>query len=174
MTKVLWMLSFVGLTMIPAHAAELKPGLQGEYWDRVVEVENFPILADTEKPDLTRIDAQINWESVDGNVLGTPWVDFVYARWNGKIRIPRDGKYRFFLNSDDGSRLWINGNVVVDNGGRHGMEEKSGEVELKAGDHDLKADFFEDQHGGGCLFSWSAPAIDKQIVPTEVLFHEAK
>ena len=176
-TKVLCTLALGLLTLasMPARAqnAELKPGLQGEYFDRLVEVTEFPILTDTEKPDLSRTDAQIDWESTDGPAFNTPFADFFYARWTGKIRIPRDGKYTFFTESDDGSRVFINGQQVVDNGGTHGMEEKSGEVELPAGDHDLKVDFFENTAGAGCRFRWSGPGIEKQIVPAGALFHTA-
>jgi hypothetical protein len=38
---------------------------------------------------------------------GTQMSDHFYVRWTGKVRIPRDGKYTFFTESDDGSRLWI-------------------------------------------------------------------
>jgi len=177
--KVLCTLSLSASLLVPAamgraQNAALKPGLQAEYFDRLVEVTEFPALADTEKPDLSRVDTKIDWESVDGPAFNTPFADFFYARWTGRIRIPRDGKYTFFTESDDGSRVFIDGQPVVDNGGLHGMEEKSGEVELKAGDHDLKVDFFENNAGAGCRFRWSGPAVEKQIVPESVLFHATK
>ncbi|MDF2440787.1 MAG: hypothetical protein JWN98_1771 [Abditibacteriota bacterium] len=177
--KVLCTLSLTALVLLPASIGQaqndgLKPGLQGEYFDRLVEVTEFPVLSDTEKADLSRVDATIDWESVEGPAFNTPFADFFYARWTGKIRIPRDGEYTFFTESDDGSRVFINGRPVVDNGGTHGMEEKSGKVELKAGDHDLKVDFFENSAGAGCRFRWSGPGIEKQIVPAAALFHAPK
>lgn len=175
LTKVLCALAmgtiFLAVTASRAQNTQLKPGLQGEYFDRLVELTEFPVLADTEKPDLTRVDAKIDWESADGPVLNTPFPDFLFVRWTGKIRIPRDGKYTLSLQSDDGSRAFINGQQIVDNGGTHAMDEKSGEVELKAGDHDLKIEYFENNGGGGCQFRWSGPGVEKQIVPESALFH---
>jgi len=67
--------------------------------------------------------------------------------------------------------LFIDGKQVVDNGGLHPMEEKSGQVDLKAGDHALKLEFFENEGDAGCKFSWQPPGQDKEIVPGAVLSH---
>jgi hypothetical protein len=52
------------------------------------------------------------------------------------------------------------------------MEEKSGEVELKKGDHPIKLEFFENEIEVGLKFSWETEGIEKQIVPASALFHE--
>jgi pimeloyl-ACP methyl ester carboxylesterase len=49
------------------------------------------------------------------------------------VRCPRDGEYRFFLNSDDGSQLFIDGALAVDNSGDHAMREKEERVTLDSG-----------------------------------------
>src|SRR6185503_6145871 len=51
------------------------------------------------------------------------------------VRVDKAGKTTFWTQSDDGSRLVLDGKVVVDNGGDHPMTEKSGSAELTAGDH---------------------------------------
>ena len=61
------------------------------------------------------------------------------------IKIEEDGVYEFFLKSDDGSRLTINGQQVVDNDGEHGAREKSGKITLKKGEHKVELDYFKDQ-----------------------------
>ncbi len=68
-------------------------------------------------------------------------------RFESFLRIDRDGIYRFRLRSDDGSRLTIDGAVVVDNDGIHAPSEKTGETKLLAGLHPLSVDYFE--QGGG-------------------------
>ena len=102
---------------------------------------------------------------------GTKLVDNFYIVWTGKIRIPADGTYTFFLESDDGSRLFIDGAQVVDNGGLHEMQETLGKVELKAGDHVIKIEFFDATEEAGCIFSWKSAKMEKQVVPENVLFH---
>ncbi|MBM81819.1 MAG: cytochrome c1 [Planctomycetaceae bacterium] len=66
--------------------------------------------------------------------------------YNGFIHIKKDGKYRFFLGSDDGSRLLIDGKEVVNVDGVHPYQEKNAEVDLKAGAHAIQVEFFQ---GGG-------------------------
>jgi len=60
---------------------------------------------------------------------------------------------------------------VLDNGGAHAMEEVSGSMNLTAGDHVLKVEFFEKDIDAGCKMSWKGPKLEKQIVPASVLFH---
>jgi hypothetical protein len=48
------------------------------------------------------------------------------AKWIGNIEIKTAGRYTFSTTSDDGSRLWINNQMVVDNGGYHAAQNKSG------------------------------------------------
>ena len=159
------------LCALPSRAADLKLGLKAEYFDRLFALQNFPVIAQGEKPDVSRVDAKIDFDSGAG-VNGTEIADFCYVRWNGVLRVPRDGSYTLWTSSDDGSRVFLDGNLVVENGGVHGAQEKSGTVELKAGDHVLKVEYFENDAGAACHFGWQGPGIEKQIVPPEALFHE--
>jgi hypothetical protein len=157
----------------PAPVAELQPGLVGEYFSVDSGPEDFPNLAEGAKPTLKRVDGQLSVDSTDDAWPGTQLADHFYARWNGVLRVAKDGKYTLFTESDDGSRLFIDGKQVVDNGGLHAMEEKSGEVELKAGDHAIKVEFFENDGQLGLKMSWSGEGIDKAIIPAAALFHKA-
>jgi len=130
-------------SVVPEAAADGggKAGLWGEYYALEDALEDFPAISAGKKPTLKRVDKNINVDSTTEAWPGTELVDHFYIRWTGKLRTPKDGNYTFFLESDDGSRLFIDGKQVVDNGGLHAMEEKSGEVELKAGEHELKVEF---------------------------------
>ena len=151
---------------------ELKPGLVAEFFNIGKPMEEFPTVAAERKPDLRRIDARINFEQTADTFAGTTMSDHFYVRWTGRIRIPRDAKVTFFTESDDGSRLWIDGKVVVDNGGVHPMEEKSGEIDLKAGDHEIKVELFENDGEVGCKLSWESSGTAKEILPDSVLLHK--
>ena len=112
---------------------DMKPGLIAEFFNIGKAMEEFPTIPTERKPDFRRVDRQINYEQTTETFPGTVMTDHFYVRWTGRIRMPRDGKITFFTESDDGSRLWIDGKIVVDNGGLHAMEEKSGDIDLKAG-----------------------------------------
>src|SRR5438128_2744087 len=157
-----------------APAAELEPGLQGEYFDLGSNVEEFPKL-EGKKPALTRIDKTINFRSTGPTFPGTKLENHFAIRWTGKIKIPRDSNYMFFLESDDGSRLIIDGKTVVDNGGLHEMQTETGSADLKAGEHDIRIDYFENENSGeaGCVLSWRAKGSEKEVVPETALFHSA-
>jgi len=150
---------------------ESRPGLIAEFFNIGKAMEDFPTVAAERKPDHRRVDARINFEQTAETFPGTAMSDHFYVRWTGRIRAPKDATYTFFTESDDGSRLWIDGKVVVDNGGVHPMEEKSGEIELKAGEHDIKVELFENDGEVGCKLSWESSGSAKEILPDGVLSH---
>ena len=154
------------------HAAELSPGLQGEYFDLGSNVEEFPKL-EGKKPVLQRVDKKIDFRSDGPTFPGTKLDNHFAIRWTGKIKIPKDGAYTFFLESDDGSRLLIDGKEVVDNGGLHDMQTQNGNVTLKEGEHDIRIDYFENENdgGAGCVLSWRPSRQEKEVVPASALFH---
>jgi len=157
-----------------AAAAELTPGLWGEYFALDTSVEDFPKL-EGKKPTLKRADKTINFRSKGPTFPDTKLDNHFAIRWTGKIKIPKDGQYTFFLESDDGSRLLIDSKTVVDNGGLHDMQEQSGKVELKEGEHEIQIDYFENENdgGAGCVLSWKTKETPKEVVPASVLLHKA-
>jgi hypothetical protein len=67
-------------------------------------------------------------------------------RYRAQINIPVDGRYYFYAISDDGSRLSIDDEVVVNNDGLHRFRVRRGVVQLTAGYHDIEIEYF-DKHG---------------------------
>jgi len=154
---------------------ELAPGLVGEYFDIGEGIGNIQECVDKikdKKPKVKKVDKTINFESTDEGFNGTDLVDQFFIRWTGVIKIEKDGKYKFYTNSDDGSKLSIDNKVIVDNDNDHGMEEKDGEVELKAGNHEIKVEFYENGGGAGCIASWEPAGGAKDVIPEKVLFHK--
>ena len=76
-----------------------------------------------------------------------PRQDNFGIRFFGEFLVSRPGQYQFSLRSDDGSKLWIDGVLVVDNDGVHGPTTRTGSMTLTSGWHGLDARVFE--HGGG-------------------------
>ncbi len=150
---------------------ELRAGLIAEFFDLGKAVEDFPVIDPERKPALRRIDAQVSYDSTPEAFAESGLSDHFYVRWTGILRVPRDAKYVLYTESDDGSRLWVGDKLVVENGGLHGMEEKSGEIELRAGDHPVKIDLFENEGDVGCRVSWEAEGMPKEIIPAKAFFH---
>jgi len=91
---------------------------------------------------------------------------FEYKGW---IRVPKDGIYAFFTESDDGSALDIGEARVVDNDGPHGMAEKQGLIALAAGWHPIRVVYFNATGSDGLKVSWQGPGLAKQPVPAAAL-----
>ncbi|MCK5872094.1 MAG: chitobiase/beta-hexosaminidase C-terminal domain-containing protein, partial [Methylococcales bacterium] len=91
--------------------------------------------------------------------------------YEGYIKIPKDGLYTFNLESNDGSALFINDIMVIDNDGSHGANLVSVSTSLRAGFHKIGVNYF--QLGGGKLLnvSWKSKDFLKQNIPKDILFH---
>jgi alpha-L-fucosidase len=90
--------------------------------------------------------------------------------FDGLIRIPTDGIYNFYISSDDGSKLFIDDKMLIDNDGLHGMSEKENQVPLGKGFHSLKILFFERSGGDDLRVEWKGPGFKKTTIPSSVLF----
>jgi hypothetical protein len=73
----------------------------------------------------------------------TDRIEWFAIDYQGDFSIDRPGKYRFKLTSDDGSRLYIDGNVVIDNDGIHEATTMGGSVELAGGNHHIRVAYFQ-------------------------------
>ena len=82
----------------------------------------------------------------------------------GFVEVPAGGMYTFFTESDDGSRLYIGEEMVVDNDGLHGMQERSGEIALAAGKHSIRVEFFERGGGAGVITRFQGPNLSKRVI----------
>ena len=146
-------------------------GLQGRYYQSADLSSSLAPLPGA-KPVLLRTDRQVNFPLADGRFRGTELTENFGVVWNGLIRIPERSQYTFYLNSDDGARLLIDDQLVVDNGGTDSMTEKSGNINLVAGEHTLKVEYFNKINRHGCVLSWSRDGKSKAVVPAEVLFSQ--
>ncbi|MFW6133820.1 MAG: PA14 domain-containing protein [Planctomycetota bacterium] len=93
------------------------------------------------------------------------------GKFEAYIEVPSDGVYDFWLNSDDGSRLYVDGELVVDNDGRHSPRLKHGRIALTVGKHAFRVVWFD--HGGyGRLEAfWKGPLIrKKELIPPEAYY----
>ncbi len=69
--------------------------------------------------------------------------DWFAIRYMASFNTPVGGRYRFSLMADDGAMLYVNGRLVVDNGGMHAPRTRTGYVELDPGEHTVRVDYFQ-------------------------------
>ena len=149
-------------------------GIYGEYFDNdgvSFNSASMPSLIDRQ-PDRVQIEPHLN-RGASNNAY--PGLDDRFkqhwgARFSGLIDVPFAGNWTFFINSDDGSEVWINGQSLATNYGMHGMREQSGFVNLTEGLHEFRIEFFQGGGPHGLIFSWQGPNTPKAAVPSTAFY----
>jgi hypothetical protein len=86
--------------------------------------------------------------------------------------MPSDGLYTFYLASNDGSYLYLDGKELIENDGNHGLVEEPDSVGLKAGYHSLEVKYMQCGGGKGLRVGWEGPGVTKVEIPPAVLFRK--
>jgi alpha-L-fucosidase len=95
--------------------------------------------------------------------------EYFALSYAGYLSVERRGVYTFALTSDDGSRLFIGKNLVVDNDGLHGPRTVLGRIALEAGAHPITLEFFQRSGGQELEVVYYGPGVKEQIIPASVL-----
>ena len=120
---------------------------------------------------LSRTDAMVDFDWGTGSPMAGLPVDGFSVRWTGQVQAQASETYTFTTLSDDGVRLWVNGQQLVDNWADHGPTENSGTIALVAGQkYDVKMEFYENSGGATAKLSWASASTAKQIIPMAQLF----
>ena len=144
-------------------------GIFAEYFDNEgvsFNTGSMPSLIDR-IPEHTRIESSLQYNSMNS---AYPGLDDRFknnwgARFSGLIDIPETGNWTFYLTTDDGSELWLDGTSLITNYGSHGMRERSGVRNLSTGLHDFKIEFFQGGGPHGLHLKWEGPNQSKAMVP---------
>lgn len=91
--------------------------------------------------------------------------------FDGYLEILLEGEHTFYVASDEGSRLYVGGELVVDNDGLHGVTERSGSVCLRAGRHPVRVEYFELRSMEALTVEYGTPLTDRAGIPDELLTH---
>jgi hypothetical protein len=137
-------------------------GLLGQYF----VTKTFDSMA------FSRTDATVNFDWGTGTPGGGVPVDNFSVRWTGEIAGPVTGAYTFTTLSDDGVRVWVNNQLVIDNWVPHALTTNtSSAITLQAGvRYPIKIDYYEQGNAATMRFQWSYPGQSIQTVPVAVLF----
>ena len=91
-------------------------------------------------------------------------------QFEGYIDIPTNGNYTFYLNSDDGSKMWLDDALLIDNDGQHGATEVSASIFLTNGMHKIEVGYFQATGSKTLSASWQGPGFSKEEIPENVFY----
>ncbi|HUT02756.1 MAG TPA: flippase activity-associated protein Agl23 [bacterium] len=94
-------------------------------------------------------------------------------RWDGYLRVPKTGQYGFLITSDDGSRFFVDGVLLIDNWGEHAAATRAGKATLAAGYHRIRVDYFDAGWGAVMKLEWDPPDRDAELLTPMFLYHAA-
>ena len=123
---------------------------------------------DLSGPAIYRLDACLDFDWGDSwPAAGLP-DDHFSVRWMGQLQVPRNGDYAFIAQSDDGVRLWINNELLIDNWKPNSGQELRSRLTLTTGKkYPFKLEFFEEEGSAMIRLSWEAPGLSRSIIPKE-------
>jgi len=135
-------------------------GVRANYYQGM----NFDSLA------LTRIDTQINFNWRSSKPATAVGADHFSVRWTGEVEAAFTETYTFYTNSDDGVRLRIDGQRLVNNWTDHAPTEDKGTIDLVAGNtYSLVMEMYENGGDAVAELRWSSPRTPKQLIPQAAL-----
>lgn len=115
-----------------------------------------------------RIDAQVDFEWA-GAPVGEVDPDHFSVRWSGWLDVPAAGTYTFLTDNDDGVRVWVDDQLVIDDWVMHSIKHNEGTVDLPAGFVPIRVDYFDFTSTAKIHLSWSSDDIPAEIIPRENL-----
>ena len=153
----------------PENPTGTTPGIESDFY--VLDTPSVLPDFSTLEPYGGAVHERIDFPSTGGEFAETGRSDDFGVVWNGWIDIPESGYWTLGTESDDGSRLYIGDEMVVDNDGLHGMQSRSGTIGLGAGRHRIRVEFFERGGGAGCIVRAGGPGMDFDVVPASMWSH---
>jgi hypothetical protein len=147
--------------LVCADPAGAGTGLKGDYYDN----NDFTNLVVSHPAEV------INFNWADGSPATGVAADYFSVRWTGQLEVPQTGVMSFYTVSDDGARLWIGGQLVIDDWVAHEAHEASGTATLTAGQrYDVQLDFREDAEKASIQLLWSSACQAKGVIPASQLY----
>jgi hypothetical protein len=139
-------------------------GLRGEYYGWAASPSpNFSNLTHA------RIDPVVSFNWGNGSPAPNTPSDHFAVRWWGQVQPKYDQNevYTFYVRSDDGARLWVNGQLLVNSWQDQPATEWSGSISIPAGCPllDITLEYYEHYSTASALLRWESASIVKEIVP---------
>ena len=146
-------------------------GMHVDYYS-VNQLSNLPNF-DSLTPYAEDVSMDVDYASTNGNFMNSGRSEDVAAVFTGYVFAEIDGVYTFSINSDDGSKLFIGDELIINNDGLHGMIRRTGTKPLSAGWHQIRIEFFERGGGAGLIATVAGPSLTETSLGDSLISHES-
>ncbi len=136
-------------------------GLKGEYYSSL-DFKGYKV---------TRLDSRISFDWGTGSPAWIPNHDKFSVRWSGQIKPAYSEQYTFHVISDDGARLWVNNQLIIDEWKTRAATEYEGSISLTANKkYNIKLEYFDQKNDACVKLLWSGNHQEKEIIPASRLY----
>ncbi len=120
---------------------------------------------------IQRVDPHVNFEWGYDPPASQIDADTYSVRWTGQVQAQYTETYTFTARTDDGVRLWVNNQLIIDKWRNGSAEDYEGQINLVAGQkYNIKMEYYEDTGGAAAQLFWSNQRIIKELVPKSQLY----
>ncbi len=159
-----------GASFINSSSIGAGSGLIGSYWSNVTSVE-FTEVGFAIPATLVRTDAVVNFNWGTGSPDPSISADQFTVRWTGAVQPQFSENYTFTTTTDDGVRLWVNNELIIDKWVVQAATSWSGSINLTAQQrYNIKMEYFENTDQASAQLSWSSPSTPMAIIPQSQLY----
>lgn len=151
---------------IPLHVFEWHKSVKPAQVQTGLKVAAYKINNPMSVEDLNNAAVDKNFISLAISIHDTIRRENTGLMYEGFIKVPVDAVYHFYLSSDDGSKLWIDDELVIDDDGLHGDDEKSGSIALESGYHSIKLSYIQATGGANLQLLFGKKENEKQAIPS--------
>ena len=136
-------------------------GLRGEYYNNI----NFTNLS------FIRTDPTVNFNWGSGSPGGGMGSNTFSVRWTGRVEAEFSETYSFFTTTDDGVRLWVDGQQIIDRWVDQSATTVSGTIDLVAGErYDIVMEYYENGGSASAQLEWSSASQTLEVIPQAQLY----
>ncbi|HVV02171.1 MAG TPA: PA14 domain-containing protein, partial [Verrucomicrobiae bacterium] len=162
--------SNAGVVIYPSPRAS-GTGLTGQYFTNSSSTYGSSLNFNPANLRLTRVDTNIDftWGPSSQPILNNN--GHYCVRWTGQVQPEYSETYYFVANTDDGVKLWVNDQLIIDSWNTKSASDVTGTIDLQGGvRYDIKMEYFQNTSAAVAHLSWYSPSQGKQIIPMNRLY----
>jgi len=133
-------------------------GLRADFFD---DYSDFASTRYVALPAIDHVEANAPAPGVRGKLYS--------VRWSGQLTVAKAGEHAFFASADDGIRVFVDDQAVLDDWNAHTVTDSTGKVTLTAGMHALRIEYFQIDGPAHLAITWQPPGGVRGALPTEAL-----